>query len=362
MTDEIYIECADESRDRPRRIHLTAFPALIGRQPGCEVQLSGSRISRRHAVIRRDDRGDLELRDLDSTNGTFVNGEQISEPTLVFDGDVIHVGESELRVVVERGHSGTTDDGFRTQIGLGPLSNRFPLTVREFNELMDQRLVTAHRQAIVDRDGNVAACELLARGTHPTLEPAPRDLFNLAETLDRQVDLSQLMRDRAFELAAASDFKGPWFFNIHPHELREPDQLLEGLRRLRESYPDLALVLEVHEAAVTDKSTIASIVAELRGMGIRLAYDDFGAGQARLQELVEVPPDYLKFDVSLVNGIQEAGSVRRTVLGRLNDMIRDLGIPTVAEGIEDAETAEACRDIGIDLLQGYHLGRPEPLE
>ena len=80
----------------------------------------------------------------------------------------------------------------------------------------------------------------------------------------------------------------PLFFNTHPAECRAPDQLVAELESLRARHPSLDLVFEVHEAAVTDLGVMADIGTALRAMNIRLAYDDFGAGQARLLELVEV--------------------------------------------------------------------------
>jgi len=361
MSFEIYLESVDREQGHSHWIDVLQFPACIGRHPDCEVHLDGVRISRRHAELRRDERGDLEIHDLDSTNGTFVNGERISEPTLVFDGDLIHVGDRELRVVRQR-IAGASKAASKTQIGIGTLPNRFPAAARALNDLMQRGLVTAYSQPIVDREDRIVARELLGRSQHPSLESAPGPLFQLAGTLGREIALSEMMRRRGFALADAVQHEHAWFFNIHPRELGDPDRLLKELADLRGLYPMLKLVLEVHETAVTDQSNIASICRELRAMEIALAYDDFGAGQARLRELVEVPPDYLKFDISLVRGVNEAGSPRRRVLESLNSMIRDLGIRTVAEGVEDAATAEACREVGVDLLQGYYCGWPEPLE
>src|SRR6056297_4225603 len=85
------------------------------------------------------------------------------------------------------------------------------------------------------------------------------------------------------------------------------------------------------------------------------------AGQARLQELVEVPPHFLKFDIALVRGVGDRRSAKYRLLATLNGMIRDMGVRTLAEGIEDEETAAACAAIGIDLFQGFLYGRPEPI-
>jgi EAL domain-containing protein (putative c-di-GMP-specific phosphodiesterase class I) len=91
---------------------------------------------------------------------------------------------------------------------------------------------------------------------------------------------------------------------------------------------------------------------------MKLAYDDFGAGQARLNELVEARPDYLKFDRKLIAGLDAANKNRQQLLESLVLMSRQLGIVTLAEGIETAGEAEACRRVGFELMQGYYFGRP----
>lgn len=360
MTSQAYLECFTESRTAPKRFELLEFPVRIGRQPDCTVQLNVARISRVHAEIRRDDKGFLQIADLGSTNGTFVNGRRIEASTPVVSGDVIHVGDQEMRLVVEQADDAPVHDDM-TQIGLGTLPHQFPTMVREFNELLDKELVLGYRQLITDNEGAPFGHELLGRGSHPTLDAAPGELFTLARALDSEVRLSQLMRRKGFEAADRAGMTSPLFFNTHPTECRAPERLVAELEALRARHPSLNLVFEVHEAAVTDLGVMAEIGAALGGMNIRLAYDDFGAGQARLQELVEVPPHFLKFDIALVRGVGDRSSAKYRLLATLNGMIRDMGVRTLAEGIEDEETAAACAAIGIDLFQGFLYGRPEPI-
>jgi EAL domain-containing protein (putative c-di-GMP-specific phosphodiesterase class I) len=94
---------------------------------------------------------------------------------------------------------------------------------------------------------------------------------------------------------------------------------------------------------------------------MELAFDDFGAGQARLIELTETLPDYVKFDVQLIRGIHAASAGRQKALATLVRLVHDLGIATLAEGVELAEERAACHQLGFDLAQGFYLGRPEPL-
>jgi EAL domain-containing protein (putative c-di-GMP-specific phosphodiesterase class I) len=89
-----------------------------------------------------------------------------------------------------------------------------------------------------------------------------------------------------------------------------------------------------------------------------LAYDDFGAGQARLNELVEAKPDFLKFDRKLICGLDSANTHRLQLVESLVHMSRQLGIVTLAEGVETAAEADVCRRLGFELMQGYYFGRP----
>ena len=100
----------------------------------------------------------------------------------------------------------------------------------------------------------------------------------------------------------------------------------------------------------------------MRDLDIKLAYDDFGAGQARLVDLAKVPPDYLKFDIALIRGIHTASAQQRQLVDTLVRMVQDFGIAALAEGVECAEEAEVCREIGFDYAQGYYFGKPAPRE
>ena len=93
-----------------------------------------------------------------------------------------------------------------------------------------------------------------------------------------------------------------------------------------------------------------------------LAYDDFGAGQARLLELAEAPPHYLKFDRKFVTNIDQAPSSRRRLLASLVAAARELLVKTVAEGVETEAEAEVCSKLGFTHAQGYYFGRPTAMD
>ena len=69
----------------------------------------------------------------------------------------------------------------------------------------------------------------------------------------------------------------------------------------------------------------------------------------------------LKFDIALVQGLEGSESPKYRLLESLNKLIQQLGVKTLAEGVETKQQAEACRAIGIDYIQGFYFGRPEPV-
>jgi EAL domain-containing protein (putative c-di-GMP-specific phosphodiesterase class I) len=364
MMDRYYLESSAGHDNLPRRLDLREFPATIGRHPDCSLNLNIDRISRLHARFEQRD-GEIWLEDLGSTNGTFINHQPISGLARLAVGDVIHLADHEFRLMRELGSVGQASRPVasdETVIGMSALPRNFPLQMAAFYELLDQGLVAAFYQGIHRADGSLHGWELLGRSTHPELSEGPGQLFDLAAALNAEVRLSQLLRQASFEAAARAGLTRPLFFNNHPSECQAFDQLLSELALLRKKYPDLKLVFEVHEAAVTDLDVMADVRRELRALEIGLAYDDFGAGQARLLELVEVPPDYLKFDITLVRGLGDRDSPKYRLLAALNGAISEMGILTLAEGIETEHEAACCRQIGIDFLQGFLYSRPRLVE
>ncbi|NBD96052.1 MAG: EAL domain-containing protein [Gammaproteobacteria bacterium] len=346
----------------PRHIHLDELPATVGRHPDCAIQLSVERLSRMHARFERD--GDvLYVQDLGSTNGTFVNHDRVASPTRLQVGDVLHLADHEFRLMADSlgDEGGGSRTGEETVVGMAALPRDFPLHMPAFFELLDNAQVTGYAQPIVTAGGSLHALELLGRSENPQLHEGPGQLFALAAALDTEVRLSRMLRRRCFQLASEAGLRMPLFFNNHPTECEDMVELMDELHELRGFHPELDLVFEVHESAVTDLGAMAEVKQELARMDIALAYDDFGAGQARLLELVEVPPDYLKFDMSLIKDMTERDSPRYRLLAELNRMIAGMGVNTLIEGVEDEMTAALCREIGIDYMQGFLFGHPKPL-
>jgi EAL domain-containing protein (putative c-di-GMP-specific phosphodiesterase class I) len=342
------------------RVRLEPLPFTIGRASHASLTLDMSGISRQQACLCVEN-DLLCIEDAGSTNGTFLNRQKIHGVVPVNDGDILHFGEVECRLVEVEAERGDNSKGM-TRAVTPILSSEFAQGTREFQELMKDQLVTAHFQPIVHVDGRPFAYEILGRGTHPELAEAPGPLFRIAESMGLEVPFSESLRDTGLELAQSHGVDTKFFVNIHPSEFKSLPRLMNSLREFRGRMPKLQAVLEIHEGAATNLNQMRNIRVELEELGIGLAYDDFGTGQARLLEVAEVPPDYVKFDMTLIRGIDEASGTQRSMVKMLVEFCRDSEILTVAEGVEKAGEAEACRDLGFNFIQGFYFGRPGPIE
>ena len=353
------LESRTETGSQLRRVPIHPLPFRIGRRPGLDLTLPSLAVSKTHAEIY--EAGDLlRLRDLGSTNGTFLNHELITDRE-VSEGDILHFADFEFRLGrQEGGGKAAPVRSSETTIAIhrADLSRQFAEGTRELTELIREGAVTVAFQAIVEiPSGTIAAYEALGRGRHPRLPESPSELFRIAESLGAAAELSRLFRRRAVELVRDRPHLPTLFLNTHPSELRQPG-LVESVEELRALAPHLDLALEIHESALAAPAVIGALRERLAGMNVGLAYDDFGAGQARLLELAEAPPHYLKFDRRFVTGIDQAPASRRRLLTSLVTVARELLVRTVAEGIETAAEYEVCSSVGFTHGQGFHLARP----
>ncbi|MEX2141920.1 MAG: EAL domain-containing protein [Pirellulales bacterium] len=344
--------CGDTS-ESSRRVPITQTPFRIGRLPEAHCCISDPTISKNHAELLEMDRR-LMLRDLRSTNGTFVNGERIIRDYPVQEGDLIQFANIVFKLGRER-----TTGAMRQTLEQEP--GEWPLALLQFDRMLQDRLVTPHFQPIVTLpEKRVIGYESLGRSHLEGLQ-SPLVMFNVASTLGMECELSVMLRNEGLRAGATLPGNPILFVNTHPSEMQGPE-LLKSLQTVRDIAPDQSVVLEIHEAAITDPQAMQELRAALRDLRIALAYDDFGAGQGRLGELIEVPPDYLKFDLRMIRNIHTAQAKHQQMLAQLVKMLREFGIAPLAEGIECREEGETCHQLGFQYAQGFFYGRPRPVD
>jgi EAL domain-containing protein (putative c-di-GMP-specific phosphodiesterase class I) len=355
-----YLEGFTEASGPVRRLPILTFPFDIGRRPGLGMTLASNLVSQHHARIEK--KGSrLEVRDLGSTNGTFLNGDRLREPRTIEEGDILHIARFEFRL-------GRVEDGSGDELFDGTLavSEELPQLMIErsrfLREMMRQREVLSVFQPIVALpDRQILGYEVLGRGLLEGRHATSGELFRTAASLGAEAELSRLFRAQSVEDFERLPGDPLIFINTHPAEIGDRD-LFESLSDFRSRTPDTDAILEIHESAVTSPEMMREIAAFLAELDIGLAYDDFGAGQARLQELATVQPDYLKFDISLIRDIDSASPSRQQVLSSLVRLALELGIEPIAEGIESSAEAKVCHDLGFPFGQGFLFGAPTTVD
>ena len=349
-----YLESFVQDGRTLTRLPIRSLPFKVGRREVAHLTLSSDLVSKDHAEIYADKRG-LRVRDAGSTNGTFINHQAVQDAALA-EGDVIHFASFEFRLGRRPPVEEETEEKGTVRIQVIRLPDRFGGEAPKLRSLLREAQLTTVFQSIVrPADGSVFAHEALGRGAHPDLPESPHELLQLAELVDEQAGLSRRFRRRACEMAPGRSEVGHLFLNLHPSEVDRPD-LMDEIRALQATVPGRQLTLELHESAVTHPGRVLELRAALADTGMSLAYDDFGAGQARLLELSEAPLDFLKLSMRLIHGIDTAPPSRHRVLGSLVALARELGTRTIAEGVETPAEAAACASLGFDLAQGYHFG------
>jgi EAL domain-containing protein (putative c-di-GMP-specific phosphodiesterase class I) len=121
------------------------------------------------------------------------------------------------------------------------------------------------------------------------------------------------------------------------------------------------LAVEVTEGAMSDQGAATATLDALRGLGIQVAVDDFGAGYSSLGRLGTLPVDRLKLDRSLLAAAERHAS-EQAFLRAMTTLGASLGLPVVAEGVETARQLELLRGAGCAWVQGYLFARPMPGE
>ena len=219
-----------------------------------------------------------------------------------------------------------------------------------------------HAQPIVDLvTGETVQRELLIRmrATDGSLVP-PGDFLPIAEKYGAIRDIDRWVIAQGVGYAARGiDVE----INISAASIGDPELIAVVERELARTGADPSrLVFEITETALIEQTEVAVGLAEtLRALGCRFALDDFGTGYGGFHYLKHLPMDFLKIDREFVRDAMNSEGdqhVIRAIVG----LAQGFGLQTIGEGVEDEATLELLREFGVDHAQGFHLGRPAPLD
>lgn len=225
-----------------------------------------------------------------------------------------------------------------------------------------------HLQPIMDiSDGRITSAEVLLRlRDEDELVPPSRFVY-IAERVGLMPQVDAWVVDHSLDLLARLRREhDPQFrleVNLSGHSIGNPEierSIVDSLAR--HDVDPSALILEITEtAAVADVALARDFAARMTSLGCAFALDDFGAGFGSFYYLKHLFFDYVKIDGEFVAHVHES-AVDRTIMRSIVGIARDLGKRTVAEFVSDPKILEVCRQEGVDLAQGYLIGKPVPYD
>jgi EAL domain-containing protein (putative c-di-GMP-specific phosphodiesterase class I) len=228
--------------------------------------------------------------------------------------------------------------------------------------LLADQIHTVFQPLVLLQEQGTLGYEALARGPAGALQ-TPFHLFEAAKKSDLVFELDRHCRRKAFQAAKEMPAPAKLFVNVFPSSMYDPDFQGNALIRLLEGLglsPD-RIVLEISEEyAIENYTLFVEALQNFTQMGFSIAVDDIGAGYSGLEKIAHLNPRYLKFDMQLVRDIDQS-YIKREMARALKAFADKMEAKIIAEGIEREEERQACVDLGIDLGQGYLLGRPAEL-
>lgn len=243
---------------------------------------------------------------------------------------------------------------------------RRPFDAQDLREAIAAGQLVNHYQPQVRLDdGAVAGVEALVRWQHPDAGLVfPSEFIALSERSGLSDELAQTVLTGA--LRAARHWRAAGLAlrvsvnmamdNLFALDL--PEAIVSAAADA--GVPVDGIVLEVTESQVTrDLGRLLDVATRLRMKRVGLAIDDFGTGFSSLVQLRDIPFDELKVDRSFVHGASASPPLQAILKSSL-DLARQLGLRSVAEGVEDREDWDCLRALGCDLAQGYLIARPMP--
>ena len=241
------------------------------------------------------------------------------------------------------------------------IQTEFNEMVYEMKRIIAQQNIKLLAQPIIDvATKEIRAWEMLTRGPEGTALESPLQLFSVARQTNMLYDLEMIVLRKTLDQITSTGCLDDIFINFTPITLGN-SRFVRDLKIMMQSYENIQpsqITLEI-----TERDSIEGIenfiynIKVLRGMGIRIAVDDTGAGYASLNTISEIMPDVIKIDRSVIENIDK-NSVKESMLKGLLLVAREAGSIVIAEGIENEHEASVLSRNKVELAQGYFYARP----
>ncbi|NPA11669.1 MAG: EAL domain-containing protein [Epsilonproteobacteria bacterium] len=226
-------------------------------------------------------------------------------------------------------------------------------------EVLEKKSVVPYYQCIVDRFGKVVKYEALMRIIHNNEVYSPYFFMQLMKETKLYDSFSKIMIEKVFE--DISKFNVPISLNLSFEDIanRETRRLIKKLLDKKEE--DKIIVFEILESeSILDFDLVVDFIRQVKKKNVKIAIDDFGSGYSNFVNVLQLLPDFIKIDASLVKNLEN--EKHKEIVRLIVDFAKRFKIKTTAEFVANETIFKELLEIEVDEYQGYYFCEPKPIE
>lgn len=232
---------------------------------------------------------------------------------------------------------------------------------KKLKEAIEEKRFCLHYQPVFDaKNGELMEYEALVRMIDDNGSIVSPGYFLPAAKQSRLYPLlSQFVIDGVFKMLESTPHT--YSINLSVDDIFDKPTKEFLMYKLRDSLHSDRIIIELLESeGIENYQEVSAFIAEMKQFGCRIAIDDFGTGYSNFAHIIKLDVDILKIDGSLIRNI-DTDTNAQTIVTAVTEFSKHLGFQTVAEFVHSEAVYTKCKELGIDYLQGYYLGEPQPL-
>ena len=208
------------------------------------------------------------------------------------------------------------------------------------------------------KESKITKHECLVRIVKGSKVVSPYEFLDIAVKSKLYPNITKIMIEKAFAYFKDKDYE--FSINLSLDDMTNPSTTEFIIDKLRHYANSQNVVFEILENdKLGNYKSAKEFIAKAKFFGVKVAIDDFGSGYSNFAHILKLDIDYLKIDASIVKNIK-SDNISRKIVATIVRFASGLNIQTIAEYIEDQESVDILRDLGVDFLQGYFISKPLP--
>lgn len=226
--------------------------------------------------------------------------------------------------------------------------------------LMNNRII-CHYQPIANAEtGDIIKYEALVRmvDKNGSIVP-PLEFLDISK---RTKLYSHITTEVVNQACAAFENRNEQFsINLSIEDIKEPSTVRSIIKAITTTNTASRIIFEILESeGIENYKEVTDFITQMKALGAKIAIDDFGTGYSNFEHILNLNIDYIKIDGTLIKGMKNS-SKNKIIVETIVDFAKKIGGETIAEFVCDEETLAISKEVGVDYCQGFHIGKPAPI-